>query len=511
MTVSAPATFASGSASSDVAPKSRVTVSATGASGLDPAPAPQPAERRARRAPQPASALLADMEDDAVAAAPARVVAVEGLVDRVDVEHVAPARQPRGQQVVDRAAVADGEPRARGRAAAGLVVEPEALEAAAEVRAAPAVVARQAQLDGEQPRRVGRDLRAQPARPGAAREALALRDPDDRRRRRRPVETRGSGAAAAARTRAAAAVAPSPPARRRSRRPGRTRRCPCAPRTASSSRRPRGRSRRGRPRRWCRGSRCRSRSARRRSASGSWTTPSLRSSLTVTVNGAAARRRSPGTPGELQREDRRLERRAVVLDEHEDAVARLHGVRADARLRVRVVDPEVPVVVVVGVVVRLAEDRLGERLLIPLARDRLVERLGGGVAGARADARPPSSRRVVDSSAAHARRRPARVTGVACAAGASAASSEDSSVSRRQRRWDMSHPFREGVRLRDGRRQVSWLPGRPSRAFPASASRPVASARRLHPGHSGGSAPDSHRTSLDHRPMDRASVALALR
>jgi hypothetical protein len=58
------------------------------------------------------------MEDDAVAAATALVVAVVGLVDRVDVEDVAPARQPARQQVVDLLAVADPGPVAVARAAA---------------------------------------------------------------------------------------------------------------------------------------------------------------------------------------------------------------------------------------------------------------------------------------------------------------------------------------------------------------------------------------------------------
>jgi cob(I)alamin adenosyltransferase len=48
-------------------------------------------------------------------------------------------------------------------------------------------------------------------------------------------------------------------------------------------------------------------------------------------------------------------------------------------------------------------------------------------------------------------------------------------------------------------RQVSWLPGPPPRTFPGSEAQWLSDdARGGIPGHSGGTAPDSHRTSLDH-------------
>src|ERR1044072_1089447 len=134
MTVSAPATSASGSSTNEVAPKSRVMVSDTGALGVDPAPRPQPPSATAHSATS--AAALPDMEDDAIAATTARVVAVVGLVDRVDVEDVAPARQARGQQVARLLAVPDAEPEAVGGAALDVA---KALGLAAERRAAAAV------------------------------------------------------------------------------------------------------------------------------------------------------------------------------------------------------------------------------------------------------------------------------------------------------------------------------------------------------------------------------------
>src|SRR3954447_25061608 len=95
-------------------------------------------------APARTRVALADNEDDPVATAAARIVAVERLVDRVDVEHVAPARQRARQQVAPVGRRADAEPLAVRRAAAG---GPEALELAREVRAPAVVVAGQAQLD----------------------------------------------------------------------------------------------------------------------------------------------------------------------------------------------------------------------------------------------------------------------------------------------------------------------------------------------------------------------------
>src|SRR3954469_13742538 len=63
----------------------------------------------------------------------------------------------------------------------------------------------------------------------------------------------------------------------------------------------------------------------------------------------------------------------------------------------------------------------------------------------------------------------------------------------------VSLPFREGF-VAFGRRQVSWLPGSPVRAFPGSVA-PQWPRAAGPPGHSGGTAPVSHRTSLDHRPL----------
>jgi len=66
-----------------------------------------------------------------------------------------------------------------------------------------------------------------------------------------------------------------------------------------------------------------------------------------------------------------------------------------------------------------------------------------------------------------------------------------------------------------GRGQVSWLPGIGLPHLPGSSvSLPVAGAharpQHLSPGHSGGTAPVSHRTSLDHRPYVRGRVYPAL-
>src|SRR3954470_4317476 len=63
----------------------------------------------------------------------------------------------------------------------------------------------------------------------------------------------------------------------------------------------------------------------------------------------------------------------------------------------------------------------------------------------------------------------------------------------------ISLPFREGF-VAFGRRQVSWLPGSPVRAFPGSVA-PQWPRAAGPPGHSGGTAPVSHRTSLDPRPL----------
>src|SRR3954465_8757761 len=176
MTVSAPATFASAAATTRPAPKSRVTVSVTGAFGSSPAPMAQPP--RASAATRAAS-VLADMEHDAVAAAPAPVVAVVGAVDDVRVEHVAPARELGRKQVARVLTVADGEPEALRRVAAPAARDHEALELAAEVRAAAVLHARQAQLHRQQPGRIGIGDRVQRARPASAGEAPALVDVAD--------------------------------------------------------------------------------------------------------------------------------------------------------------------------------------------------------------------------------------------------------------------------------------------------------------------------------------------
>src|SRR2546421_7535140 len=68
-----------------------------------------------------------------------------------------------------------------------------------------------------------------------------------------------------------------------------------------------------------------------------------------------------------------------------------------------------------------------------------------------------------------------------------------------------SLPFREGI-VAFGRRRVSWLPVSPGRAFPESGAPQWLSLRSGLAGHSGGTAPDLHRTSLDHRPLTGVSI-----
>src|SRR3954469_5862293 len=149
MTVSEPDTLGASSRRSVRAPKSCVTVSRVPA-GFWPAPGPQPAAAAAsttrsahdtarRRRPR----VLADVEHTAVAAPPGGGVAVEGLVDGLDIEHVVPAAEPIGQQVLDRGAVADRE--VESAAAPG---SDEPLPAAAEREAALPDAAREPQLDG---------------------------------------------------------------------------------------------------------------------------------------------------------------------------------------------------------------------------------------------------------------------------------------------------------------------------------------------------------------------------
>jgi hypothetical protein len=59
-----------------------------------------------------------------------------------------------------------------------------------------------------------------------------------------------------------------------------------------------------------------------------------------------------------------------------------------------------------------------------------------------------------------------------------------------------------------GRGQVSWL-GAPRRAFPGCRKHPSGISDASAPVHSGGTAPASHRTSLDHRPMNAAIIPCA--
>src|SRR3954468_167915 len=97
------------------------------------------------------------------------------------------------------------------------------------------------------------------------------------------------------------------------------------------------------------------------------------------------------------------------------------------------------------------------------------------------------------------------VTVVVAASAVAAAGAADAAAAARTARapvrvfiW-ISLPFREGF-VAFGRRQVSWLPGSPVRAFPGSVA-PQWPRAAGPPGHSGGTAPVSHRTSLDHRPL----------
>src|SRR4051794_10343975 len=191
MTVSAPEIFARCTSSSGRLPKSRVAVSRTLPGGVLPGPTPQPAKTTvAHTTPSRRAVVLADMEHDAVGSPAARVVAVEGRVDGVGVEDVAAAGERAREEVVDRRGVPDAEPEAVGGAAARRSVQAEALRAPAEVRAAPAIGARQAQLDDEQAGRAGVDDHLQPPRALPAGEALTVRDPAKRRSRRRVDEHR---------------------------------------------------------------------------------------------------------------------------------------------------------------------------------------------------------------------------------------------------------------------------------------------------------------------------------
>src|SRR3954453_1365797 len=90
----------------------------------------------------------------------------------------------------------------------------------------------------------------------------------------------------------------------------------------------------------------------------------------------------------------------------------------------------------------------------------------------------------------------------AASAGADAASRTDAARSAASG-WSfgMEPPLssRDSCGLK-GRRQVSWLPDSPGRAFPRRRGRPSGFVQLGLAGNSGGTAPDFHRTSLDHRP-----------
>src|SRR6185295_14863045 len=98
------------------------------------------------------------------------------------------------------------------------------------------------------------------------------------------------------------------------------------------------------------------------------------------------------------------------------------------------------------------------------------------------------------------------VTGAAVAAVAEAPLIARAIRSEPRMRLVMWPPFLEG-RWAD-RGQVSWL-GAPRRAFPECRRHPSGLSDESAPVHSGGTAPASHRTSLDHRPMNRHSIPAA--
>src|SRR5919202_2450921 len=165
-------------------PKSCVTVSCVPAGAL-PAPAPHPASGAASAPRSAASAagridrrrsvlvVLANVEDTAVAAPLPHGVAVEGLVDRLDVEHVVAAAEALRQQEREVGAVAhrEEEPAAALRA-------DEPVAAPAEREAAVADPPGEPQLHGPDPRT-----------------ALRHRDVDEPRRElREPVDVAAAGA-----------------------------------------------------------------------------------------------------------------------------------------------------------------------------------------------------------------------------------------------------------------------------------------------------------------------------
>jgi hypothetical protein len=100
----------------------------------------------------------------------------------------------------------------------------------------------------------------------------------------------------------------------------------------------------------------------------------------------------------------------------------------------------------------------------------------------------PSTRRFTD-------------TGAALAAGAAKARATSATGSAPRLRLIIWPPFPRGL-YGLGRGQVSWL-GAPRRAFPGCRKHPSGISDASAPVHSGGTAPASHRTSLDHRPIER--------
>src|SRR5919199_903362 len=144
MTVSWPDTFGAVSSRWRCAPKSCVTVSSVPA-GAVPAPAPHPATGAAS-APRSATSAagridrvrsdLPNVEDTAVAAPLPDGVAVQGLVDRLHVEHVVAAPQPLRQQEREVAAVAHREEEPAPAPGADEAVAPAAEREAALVDAA---------------------------------------------------------------------------------------------------------------------------------------------------------------------------------------------------------------------------------------------------------------------------------------------------------------------------------------------------------------------------------------
>ena len=121
----------------------------------------------------------------ACACAATRYLDVARAVARLQVKHITSAPQPRRQQVGPRLAIADAQPLpATGTAA---LQRREALAAPVERRAAPTVIAREAQAHRSEPRRIRSHDAAQRPRPPALAEALALADRNDLATRSAPI------------------------------------------------------------------------------------------------------------------------------------------------------------------------------------------------------------------------------------------------------------------------------------------------------------------------------------